>query len=54
MVIKKKTRIILNKKFTNPNTSFKQDLNLSSLTAGLYILNVRQGPANVSKKIIKY
>ena len=47
-------RIILNKKFTNPNTSFKQDLNLSSLTAGLYILNVRQGPANVSKKIIKY
>jgi len=47
-------RIIINKKFTNPNTTFKQDFKLNNLTAGLYILNVRQGLVNISKKIIKY
>ncbi len=47
-------RVIINKKFTNPNTTFKEEFNLNGLATGVYILNVRQGIAKASKKIVKY
>ncbi len=47
-------RTVINKKFLNPNTSFKEELNFNSLAAGVYILNVRKGIAKASKKVVKY
>jgi len=47
-------RTVINKKFTNPKTSFKEEFNFNSLATGVYILNVRKGIAKASKKIVKY
>jgi len=47
-------RILIQKKFTDLKTRFKEELNLKNLAAGVYILNVQQGPAKISKKMIKY
>jgi len=47
-------RILIRKKFTDFKTRFKEELNLKKLAAGVYILNVQQGPAKISKKMIKY
>jgi subtilisin-like proprotein convertase family protein len=47
-------RTVINKKFINPSTVFKEELNFNSLATGVYILNVRKGIAKASKKIVKY
>ncbi|MCF6347926.1 MAG: M12 family metallo-peptidase [Flavobacteriaceae bacterium] len=47
-------RTVVNKKFTNSNTTFKEEFNFNSLATGVYILNVRKGIAKASKKIVKY
>ena len=47
-------RNLIQKKYTDLKTRFKEELNLTNLAAGVYILNVQQGPAKISKKMIKY
>ncbi len=47
-------RLIVSKIFTNPSVVFKEKLNFSNLSAGVYILNVQKGFAKASKKIVKY
>ena len=47
-------REVIRSKYTNQSATFKRELNLSSLSSGVYILNVKKGVAKTSKKIIKY
>ena len=47
-------RMLINKKYNNINTTFKEEIIMDNLEKGVYILNVRQGMAKASKKLVKY
>jgi len=47
-------RMLINKKFRNINTTFKEEINMYNFEKGVYIFNVRQGNSKASKKLVKY
>jgi hypothetical protein len=47
-------RMIINKKFPNPNFIFREELDFDNLAKGIYVLSVQIGSSKASKKIIKY
>ncbi len=47
-------RQIIHHKYTNQTTTFIEELNLSNLSSGVYILSLQKGFSKTSKKIIKY